>query len=506
MRYTFILWILVLVPALLTAQRSTDPCGTRGEWAELVTQRLKANQLLQETQGVVRFRETIYLPIKFHLVAQNDGGGRVAERKVLDQLCALNQDFADMDIQFFIKDGFNYLDNSAVFDNHVPAINTIMTLEQDPGAINIWIVDDAAPSSDNEIGITLGYYDPRKDWIVVNRDYISDNNIILTHEMGHFFSLLHTHNGWDSEPYRDEEKPAPANAEDGTPTEKVDGSNCREAGDFLCDTRPDYNGLGIGCDFSLKVFDPDSVLIDPDETNFMSYFLECRREDYIFSEGQKNLVITDANSSGRDKLRNPEPDSKSMISGTPTLTYPVNDEEATGNGTVTLQWEPAEGATTYLVQVDRIGSFSSVELQNFIATENSLEVSGLEVDKRYHWRVRPFNDYFTCTDFSSSESFYADEKTATVNTITELQSWSVSPNPVRGRTHITLSLESDRSFDADINLFGLDGRQLQALGRQAIPAGSTRIDIPVQNLASGIYLLSLTTRSGRLNQRIVVFE
>ena len=503
MKYSLLLWMLTLLPVALAAQYSAAPCATRGEWAEQVARRLRSNQLARDLRGTVRFRETIYIPVKFHLVAQNDGGGRVPDWKVLDQLCALNQDFADMDLQFFIKDGFDYLDNSAVFDNHVPAINTIMTLEQDPSALNIWIVDDAAPASDNDIGITLGYYDPRKDWIVVNRDYISDNNIILTHEIGHFFSLLHTHHGWDSKPYRDEDKPAPVNAEDGGLTEKVDGSNCHDAGDFLCDTPPDYNGLGLGCDFSLNVFDPDSVLIDPDETNFMSYFLDCRRADYAFSASQKDMVIVDAMDGSRDRLKTSQPDSKEAVTGTPVLVYPIDNEDALGNGTVQLQWEPVQGATTYLVEVARSSDFS-IQRQTFTTAETSQEVSGLLVDQRYHWRIRPYNDYYTCAPFSEGESFIVDEKVATVNTIRELAAWSVSPNPVHGQAQVILALESDRSFEAEISLFALDGRQVRTLGRRNVPAGSARIGIPVQDLASGIYLLALTTESGRLNQRLVV--
>ena len=60
--------------------------------------------------------------------------------------------------------------------------------------------------------------------------------------------------------------PAPASSPGGIPTEKMDGSNCETAGDYLCDTPPDYNGFGWDdCDYDGGAQDPMGVEIDPEE-------------------------------------------------------------------------------------------------------------------------------------------------------------------------------------------------------------------------------------------------
>ncbi|GAB1397655.1 hypothetical protein MASR1M65_24350 [Saprospiraceae bacterium] len=51
--------------------------------------------------------------MKFHIISKSDGTGTVQEHRVLDMLCGLNEFFAPLDIQFYIKDGFNYFSNTA---------------------------------------------------------------------------------------------------------------------------------------------------------------------------------------------------------------------------------------------------------------------------------------------------------------------------------------------------------------------------------------------------------
>ena len=137
------LLLFFIIPFSLThAQEYQAPCGTVGKLQEEIIPQLMANKALVQS-GLVQFRETVWVPIKFHLVARNDGSGRVMERDLLNQLCILNEDFFAMDIQFYIEDGFNYIENTTVFDNHVNTQNTIMTINRSVSALNVFIVNDA---------------------------------------------------------------------------------------------------------------------------------------------------------------------------------------------------------------------------------------------------------------------------------------------------------------------------------------------------------------------------
>jgi len=86
---------------------------------------------------------------------------------------------------------------------------------------------------------------------------------IFIHEIGHHLGLWHTH-------------------EDYFGVELVDGSNCQEAGDFICDTPADpklslfYEDLYSTCAYENKETDPNGDIYKPDVTNYMSYApLEC---------------------------------------------------------------------------------------------------------------------------------------------------------------------------------------------------------------------------------------
>jgi acetyl-CoA carboxylase beta subunit len=99
------------------------------------------------------------------------------------------------------------------------------------------------------------------------------NGSTLAHEVGHWFGLMHTH----------------GNLDNGT-DELVNGSNCTDAGDLICDTPADPRLTGLVS--SNCVYNPPSVaprdangqLFAPETNNLMSYSLsQCRNR---FSDGQ----------------------------------------------------------------------------------------------------------------------------------------------------------------------------------------------------------------------------
>lgn len=90
-----------------------------------------------------------------------------------------------------------------------------------------------------------------------------NNSITIAHELGHYFSLLHTFNGYG--------------------TELANGSNCKTAGDLICDTPGDpfYEGDPVSeyvdknCVFFSTKKDANGQYYDPDVSNIMSYYTSC---------------------------------------------------------------------------------------------------------------------------------------------------------------------------------------------------------------------------------------
>ena len=435
-------------------KKKVIPCNTIGDLA------IELRKQFQETKAnfhddPIQFRETQYVPILFHITSKNNGSEAASEAKVLDQLCAINDDFADINIQFFLKDGgFNYIRNTTVYTDHSRTEGSIMGFNADSKAINVFIVENACRDCDPNSGvITLAYYQTILDWIVMRKDGVGSSTQYLSHELGHYFSLLHTHDGWDFEPWTVDKfggKKAPIRTVEGILVEKADGSNCETAGDQICDTPADYNGLGFStCDFQEEALDPDGSKINPDENLFMSYFHFCSRDNYYFSDMQQEIITTNFNSSRRNAIRNaPDATNLEIITESPSLVSPIGGETVAGYDKVTLQWSAVANADNYLVEIDNLPNFSSSKLIRFILnSQSAVTVDGLSPDKLYFWRVRPYNAYSTCTGFSSFQTFKTGTTTS-IDVIKSINGWSVFPNPLKQDQDINISLDVESSLDS----------------------------------------------------------
>ncbi len=504
-----ILFFLLLVGIVqLRSQATHGTCGTvDGEWGDMLTERLLRNkQLLADNP--LEFRNINYVPVRFHMVANNSGAGRVTYAQVLDVLCALNNDFSGQNLQFYIKGITDNINNTAIHTTQYTA-GTAMNLLRDQTAMNVWIVETAVgspPSPNDPPGTVLGYYSPVRDWIVIRRDQANLAKVTLSHEVGHFFSLRHTHNGWDSQPYNPNTmgSPAPNMSPGNVPTERQDGSNCNTAGDFLCDTPPDYNGLGWpNCNYNLAL-DPTGTPIDPDETNFMSYFDFCPRNDYNFSTSQQNLMLVDYNTALRNYLRPNVTPNLTEITQLPALTSPINNQFAPGYNAVNFQWTGVNGADFFLLEIDTSPNFSSSPVAVIVPNATSHTVTTLQANRTYYWRVRPYNAYRTCAPFTATAQFRTNNMVVSTNEIADLDSWTVSPNPVAGAGVFQVNLRASKSFDAQFLLYDTSGRLLERYGNRRIDAGASFFEFSSAGLAPGVYILALQHTEGRELRRIVV--
>ncbi len=115
------------------------------------------------------------------------------------------------------------------------------------------------------------------------RNDAATNGSTLAHEMGHYFNLFHTHEIIFGE-------------------EGANGSNCRTAGDLLCDTPADPDlsrsgAMGAGCTYVGQFTDASFCGNNPyvpDTHNLMSYAPSNCRTDFTQQQLDKmNYTLTE---------------------------------------------------------------------------------------------------------------------------------------------------------------------------------------------------------------------
>ena len=480
-------------------------CGTTFEDQLILRDRLAANRAA--AANTVQVRTGIrWVPIKFHLLQDNDGGNRVDVMKVFELLCSLNEFYLEQEIQFFIKDEFNFINSTSVNNNPQTSSNVfaanILTGAKVLGAVNVFIAKDIP--NGNPLDVIGGYYTPTYDWLVMRRSYVSAAaSSTFVHEMGHFLSLQHPFYGWpqgggayDVTVYGN---PAPVTSPEGIPTELMSGANCMTAGDMICDTRPNYLfGFGFsGCNYNGGVMDPQGVLVDPQENNVMAYFDDCDPE---FTPGQKTAMSQDLDS--RTSLHNTLDPDVTPFATSPTQNYPIDGEQTPLFNVVGFDWEPVAGATSYIVEVDRQPTFSFDPSVKFVSGGTYVEFEDVfDADKKYYWRVKAFKDGYVCGEVVST-SFETGTVTGT-REITEVLNYTISPNPISAGEVLNINIESQEAFDAVINVYNLSGQKVKEVNT-TFDFGTTNRQLSVSDLNQGMYIISIESENGVLTEKVVV--
>lgn len=465
------------------------PCGnddhSQQQWLPRYFENIRQSQMASSP------RTTQYIPVAFQLVARTNTVGRAATWRALEVLCEMNELFAPSGFQFYLrKGGIFFIDHDGIFNDHELASNQqAMRGNRVDSAVNIFVVNQIASGA-------VGYYDSGDDWIVIRRDVFKSGNKTTTHEMGHFFSLLHPHFGWDAVAWNAQihGNPAPAVASDGiSPTERADSSNCTTAGDMLCDTPPDYNfGLGWqqSCDYGGGAMDPLGTLVDPDESLIMSYFQDsCRNR---FSAGQKALMLADFQNPARLFLRPAYSPQSDTIGATSLLISPAGGVSTAGNDLV-FTWTKVEGAKYYYVEFDRSAAFSLAPV-GMITTDTTITFTQnwLE-DKTYYWRVWAYNDSYACAAPSSSATFQ-------VSVVSGINDWPESffrIGQAAGSREITLYFSNTKPINMPVKIINTSGITCFET-TFFLPPGGQKQKLSLDFLPAGIYLFSPSGFPGKI--------
>ena len=250
--------LLVFCNILLstTLEAQTEECGFIATEADYLNFQ---NQLFV-TFGEQEANQINKIPVKAWIIRRNDGTGGVTESTILAAFKDVNIHYKPTTLQFEICE-FAYINNSDYYNfDRSTDEGKILSTNYTPKIINIYFTGDVISSSTSICGYAK--FPGEKDLIVMNNDCVN-NGSTLSHELGHYFGLFHTHEKFQG-------------------AELVDGSNCEIAGDFICDTPADPNISGkvsSNCTYTGSDKDSKGATYKPDPSNLMSYSVKsCRKK------------------------------------------------------------------------------------------------------------------------------------------------------------------------------------------------------------------------------------
>jgi PKD repeat protein len=241
--------LLICLIISLKSFAQEEECGTivTPENIEFLKNKFSQSTLMSNDE-----LSLIRIPITPHIIRKSDGSGGLGENAFQAAIFNVNNYYKNSGIEFFINDQINYIDDDDYYDLSSTQETNLGTANDVSGTINVYF-SNTLKSTTALCGYT--YLPPSADRVFVANGCISGGT--FEHELGHYFSLFHTH----------------GTTNNGTTNEFVDGSNCTTAGDFICDTPADPNlsGRVTNCQYSANIFDSNGDLYSPMVNNLMSY-------------------------------------------------------------------------------------------------------------------------------------------------------------------------------------------------------------------------------------------
>ena len=219
--------------------------------------------------------ETVKVAISAHIVRRSNGRGGLTSSQLEGVIADANAIYEPIGLSFFLFGEINYIDDDQYYDFSRSDEHRLTPVYNVENTINIYFFNTIRRGSKSFCGSAY-FPDVRIDRIIVKNTCVL-NGSTLPHELGHYFSLYHTH-GISNDVITDE---------------LVDGSNCATAGDDICDTPADPNLSGKVngfCSYTGTARDANGAAYVPNTRNLMSYSRKACRDE--FSAEQRARILS----------------------------------------------------------------------------------------------------------------------------------------------------------------------------------------------------------------------
>ena len=493
-RTLLLLLILGSLSGSAKAQVQDVPCATISDYPEWL-----AGYLNNPNRPKARnAEEPVYLPITVHSVGKSDGSGHYPMSRIFESVCRLNKDFAPYNIQFYLKGSINKINRDLYYDhdNFGDGARMMRTYKK-PLTINTYITNTAPNNA-------CGYWHQSEDAIVVVKNCMGGGGHTWTHEVGHWLSLPHTFFGWEHKRYDPNEATPKYHSINGKDTSFVEdalGHNCNKAGDRFCDTPADYLSYGWDCNgtkkSSLKQKDPLGIDFQSDGTNYMSYSDDACQSK--FSEDQSDAMRAYIDFAKSHMVSKAIP--TGPVSNDPMTFVSPEKNQQVHYQSIKLEWDHHPNATHYLINISKFSFFVTVDYE-FLVEGNSINIGDLPVDRKWYWRVKPYNAYDACGTFTDAGAFSTYDVTA-VDELSENNHLEIYPTLVpTSNPTIHVSFDFAELLPVDLELYSITGGLVKKVAF-ANPGRSIQ-DIDLAHLSAGLYMMKIASKKGSIVKRISI--
>lgn len=417
-----------------------------------------------DKEGLPSFTGVNYLPVKVHIVGNDEGQGYYSIQSLLRAFCDLNQDFQPSGMQFYLSGPINYIDDNELYAGNSDAIWFRAEDYKEERSVNVFF---------HGAGMQwCGVYFPGVDVVFVKNSCQGSNATTFTHELGHFFSLPHTFSGWEG-------------GGDPGDWERLDGANCRTAGDGFCDTKADYVSQRWGCPLPWNLRDKTGATFKPDSSIYMSYSSDnCQSR---FSAEQMAAMNANAQNRGWGKAT---ADTRSLPA--PAKWFPLENDSALNPIGVTLSWKKVPDAFAYHVQIARFGDWNFLNFDALVF--DTITITNLFGSWPYAWRVRAITAANTCSSFGAIDTFTTKEVPAGTTELLPDMPFELYPNPVDAGAQWYIKTKSVGS----LTITDMQGKRIETHEMRAWEP------LPINSFEPGTYLILFETEQKRWVKRLLV--
>jgi len=461
-----IIFIFLYVSCLsLLTQAQNLGCSSQLSAKQIENLRNFQQKLANNQVGFLQ-KSTQFVPIKIHIVGDRNGKGYYSTEHLMKALCEINERFAPVGFHFYQPELPSYLNDDEFNRGDLDAIYDRVLDYKLSGAINVFF---------HNVGSQwCGVYIPDVDVIFVKNSCQTPNATTLAHELGHFLNLPHTFYGWEG----------------GSPfleIEKVDGSNCRTAGDGFCDTKADYVSSRWNCPLSYNLTDPNNVSFKPDSSFYMNYaFDNCQSR---FSQEQILTMQNDMLQRGIAKTS-----ASTALLAAPNKVFPAPSDSGIISTNIPFTWRSVPGAFAYQLQVARFGDWNFSNYNQLVA--DTFALVNLFGNWPYAWRVKAISNGNTCSSYGSVDTFFTREIPAGLAPISLLAEPKVFPNPVKsGQTLYLQNLQAGKVYIYDAQGVLKWGQSFE---------GNLSFEVPLW--PAGIYIIKWELTNHSYFQRLLLSE